>query len=257
MSPNPAVILHVPHDSTDIPGEYRNDILLSDPALAREIIAMTDMHTDALYTLKGAAKVTFPVSRLLLDPERFPDDAQEPMAERGMGMVYEVTSQLEPLREPPSPELKRELKEKFYDPHHLRLERATTKALQTFGKVLIIDCHSFPSKALPYEKRRPDDPRPQICIGTDEFHTPDPLYRVMRNAFETKGYSVDKDVPFSGALTPVKYYRQDERVCAIMIEVRRDLYMDQTTGERSAGFEKVKSDLTEVMEEVAEKFTDS
>lgn len=248
--------MHVPHDSTDIPLEYRDDIVLDDPALDREILAMTDMHTDALYNLPGAVKIVFPVSRLLLDPERFPDDAQEPMAERGMGMIYEVTSQLEKLRDLPSPALRRELKEKYYDPHHLRLEQSTSKALEATGKALIIDCHSFPSKALPYEKRKPDDPRPEICIGTDEFHTPDPLYRVMRDAFEAKGYSVDKDVPFSGALTPLKYYQQDKRVCAIMIEVRRDLYMDQLTGERSPGFDKVKSDLTEVMEKVADQFTD-
>ena len=254
MSESSGVILHLPHDSTEIPAKYRDGILLSDQDLNREIIAMTDMHTDALYSLEGAEKVIFPVSRLLLDPERFPDDEHEPMAARGMGMVYEVTSQLEPLREPPGPILKKELKEKFYDPHHLRLEQATTRALEIIGKCLIIDCHSFPSMALPYEKRDADDPRPQICIGTDPYHTPDFLYRTMHNEFEIKGYSVEKDIPFSGALTPLKYYRQDNRVCSIMIEVRRDLYMDQQTGERSPSFNKIKSDLTHVMRITSEHF---
>jgi hypothetical protein len=40
----------------------------------------------------------FPVSRLVVDPERFVDDATEPMAACGMGVIYTQTSQRMPLR---------------------------------------------------------------------------------------------------------------------------------------------------------------
>jgi len=41
----------------------------------------------------------FPVSRLVVDVERFPDDEDEPMAGRGMGAVYTRLSSGERLRD--------------------------------------------------------------------------------------------------------------------------------------------------------------
>ena len=41
----------------------------------------------------------YEVSRLVCDPERFPDDANEPMAPVGMGVVYTATHDLAKLRE--------------------------------------------------------------------------------------------------------------------------------------------------------------
>ena len=88
------VVLHVPHNACFIPDDERSAILLDDAALARELLAMTDAHTDALFPLTGAeaGRVVCPVSRLVCDVERFPDDAEEPMAARGMGVVYTRTS---------------------------------------------------------------------------------------------------------------------------------------------------------------------
>lgn len=44
---------------------------------------MTDAHTDRLFDIDEAGKIVFPVSRLVVDAERFSDDRLEPMAERG------------------------------------------------------------------------------------------------------------------------------------------------------------------------------
>ncbi len=61
--------------------------------------------------------------------------------------------------------------QRYYDPHHARLETLVAEKLEASSKCLIIDCHSFPSKPLPYEPDQSAN-RPDICIGTDEFHTP-------------------------------------------------------------------------------------
>jgi hypothetical protein len=47
------------------------------------------------------------------------------------------------------------------------------------------------------------------------------------------------DRPFSGALVPMAFYRKDVRVRAIMVEVRRDLYMDESSGARLPRFDEV------------------
>ena len=239
------VILHIPHDSKVIPEDLRHQILLDDTELQAEIIYMTDSHTAELYEYGKASRIIFPVSRLILDPERFADDAQEPMAERGMGVVYTITSHLNKLRAILNAEEKETLLKRYYHPHHQRLTDAAQVALESFGKCLIIDCHSFPSKTLPYELKDGTESRPEICIGTDKFHTPSGLTEKLFNYFKDKGYDVDIDTPFAGALTPLKYYGKESNVLSVMYEIRRDLYMNEETGEKNTGFEKVKKDITE------------
>jgi N-formylglutamate amidohydrolase len=41
-------------------------------------------------------------------------------------------------------------------------------------------------------------------------------------------------------MVPGSVYRKDARVHSIMVEVSRALYMNESTGERSAGFSKVR-----------------
>ena len=90
MQPFPEwVIFHVPHDSKIIPAEVRHQFALDDVALMQEIIKMTDHHTLELFT-RGVPEqqiIRSPVSGLVVDVERFVDDAMEPMATRGMRRI--------------------------------------------------------------------------------------------------------------------------------------------------------------------------
>ena len=85
----PWVVLHVPHDSTHIPADVRNQFSLDDAQLEHELLAMTDHKTLDLFAsgVPQAQVIRAPVSRLVLDVERFEDDQFEPMALRGMGAV--------------------------------------------------------------------------------------------------------------------------------------------------------------------------
>ncbi len=227
----PWVILHIPHDSVFIPATVRKRILLTDAELNRELLRMTDFWTFALFgngvPLSQIAMA--PVNRLVVDVERFSDDKKEVMASRGMGVVYTTTSDKTVLREKPSKEEKDDLVSTWYVPHHARLTRLVDAALCRYGKALVLDCHSFASKALAYEEN-PNGIRPEICLGKDAFHTPRELLCEVRLRLEAAGFDVGVDSPFSGALTPMKHYRKDARVKALMLEVRRDLYEDEESG---------------------------
>ena len=70
-------VIHLPHASKTIPAIVRPELLLSDQELALEVLMMTDHLTDELVgtTLSTAQRVHFPISRLVVDPERFLNDA--------------------------------------------------------------------------------------------------------------------------------------------------------------------------------------
>ena len=89
---------------------------------------------------------------------------------------------------------------------------------------MIIDGHSFPALHLPYELNQTAF-RPDFCLGTDDFHTPEDLLGKVEKILESFGYSTARDQPFSGTIVPMKHYRKDQRVQSLMIESNRWLYL--------------------------------
>ena len=85
----PSLVLHIPHASTDIPFKLRRAFVMDDAHLKLELLKMTDHYTDELFLLppQVATTVVYPISRLVCDPERYPDDSEETMAARGMGVI--------------------------------------------------------------------------------------------------------------------------------------------------------------------------
>ncbi len=136
---------------------------------------------------------------------------------------------------------------RWYVPYHAALTGLVGQALATFGRCLVIDGHSFatvplPAEPLPAEPDR-DPGRPDVCLGTDPFHTPRRLVTALRAALEADGFRVAVDRPFAGALVPLRWYGADARVTAVMLEVRRGTYMDESTGEPLPGFDAVAAGL--------------
>jgi N-formylglutamate amidohydrolase len=131
--------------------------------------------------------------------------------------------------------------------HHLRLTQTVDAALSLHGRCLVVDCHSFSSHALPYEFDRTGKARPDICIGTDDFHTPPELAQELVKNFERQGFSVALNSPFAGALVPMKHYRKNQNVRALMIEVNRALYCDEKTGLKGDNFGEVSRLIRETL----------
>lgn len=245
-TPGPAaVVVHIPHASLVVPSDVAAGLLLTPAELEHELLVMTDRYTDELFALSSslAATVSFPVSRLVVDPERFTDDDSEAMARKGMGVIYERTAAGRPLRRRPSADERHRLLARFYEPHHWALTTAVERALAAHGTCLVLDGHSFPTLALPYEDDQDPD-RPDICVGTDASHTPAWLRDIAVGAFEELGWSTAVDRPFRGALVPMRFYRQDLRVHAVMIEVRRGLYMDERSGARLPRFDEIRERIS-------------
>lgn len=244
--PSSCVLLHVPHSSANIPLAVREHLLLNDEALEHEIHLMRDSHTDVVASAAARRARLRPtvfvnqLARQVVDPERFPDD-REVMARIGHGAVYHKTSQLEPLRTE-DPLRDRELLDRYFHPYANALSQTTDDIRNRLGKACIVDVHSFPKQKLPYEIN--DGPRPQICIGTDNFHTPGWLRAAAQQSFCDVGLEVDFDSPFAGTYIPLDFYQRDQRVTGVMIEIRRDL------GDSEESFDRVCRALTTLIDSI-------
>ena len=233
------MIFHVPHSSTNIPNEYLSLFFLDPQELQTELLLMTDHFTDELFlpsVTEHDSYIKFPVSRLLVDPERFPNDEQEEMSKVGMGAIYTRTNDGKPLKEDKSK--RDELLTRYFHEHHRVLTNQVRESLQFTGSALILDCHSFPQHPLPYELDQAPV-RPQICIGVDEFHTPERLTQSLTSLFSAEGLTVAINAPFAGSIVPMDYYQTEQQVQSVMIEVRRDIYMNESTGKKTQNFSEM------------------
>ncbi|MDF9816561.1 N-formylglutamate amidohydrolase [Streptomyces sp. SPB162] len=246
------VILHVPHSSRTLTPAARGSVLLDDTALSRELDHMTDAHTDLIAGRAADAAAVTPwthrnaLSRLVVDPERFPDEREE-MRAVGMGAVYTRTSHGERLRSD-DPVHERELLAAHFVPYADAFTRLVDARLAATGRAVIIDVHSYPSRALPYELHAAGA-RPAVCLGTDEHHTPPWLLEAARRAF-TDCAELGLNTPFAGCYVPLKHYAHTTEVSALMIEIRRDLYMTEPGGAPTDGLAAVARALTALVDAV-------
>lgn len=248
--PNSWVILHVPHSSRLIPSDVRTDLLLDDSEIEKELDEITDTLTDSI-ALRAIANLEngYPkpsifrntISRLVIDPERFPDN-REPMNQIGMGAVYRKGSTGMTLRSEDFNDEK--LLEEFFYPYAEKFTELVDEILSTHGKVVIIDVHSYRPKAhlnsLNQEQRRPE-----MCIGTDTFHTPDYLVGIFREVFGSHGNCVENE-PYAGTYVPLKHYGRNREVHSIMMETRSDTFLDDHLLPHD-GFDRVVKSLSEVL----------
>ena len=94
------------------------------------------------------------------------------MSQVGMGVTYTRGSLRQPLRVQPTKAKCQELLEWYYIPHHQKMTEAVDESLSANDHCLIIDGHSFPALLLTYELEQTAF-RPDFCLGTDDFHTPE------------------------------------------------------------------------------------
>lgn len=212
-------LLHIPHASTFIPNK---EGFIKDK-IEENIHLLTDWATDTLFDVDGVDKIVTPYSRLFCDVERFEDEG-EPMADIGRGFFYTNGYDGSPLRILDEG-LKAQVYTDYYLKHHALFYEKVKEKLAQNGVCHIVDCHSFNDNPLvPFMDNAFS---PDICIGTDAFHTPKSLSDDALRYFKSRGYSVEINNPYSGCIIPKAFYLVNPNVKGIMIEINKRLYMDE------------------------------
>lgn len=233
------LIMHIPHSGIIIPNI--TGYQLSNEELNGEMNLLTDHHTDIIFNIADVTQIVPTFSRIFCDVERLPD-MYEPQFINGRGYFYTHTDNGKLLRNDIFG-IKDIVYHDYYLTHHNMLKFYVDEKLIGFGKVLIIDCHSFSNIPLNTDLDK-HSIRPDICIGVDEFHTPKELIDFTVNYFESLGYSVLINSPHSGTIIPLDYLNKDKNVMGIMIEINKDLYMREDYSDKMSEVIKLNAQLS-------------
>jgi N-formylglutamate amidohydrolase len=129
---------------------------------------------------------------------------------------------------------------RLYTPYHDTLGALLLEAKREFGLAVLIDCHSMPSNSIADGGAG----RPDFVLG-DRFGTScsGELTQTAASQLAALGYAVTLNKPYAGGYITEHYGRPHKAQHVLQIEINRSLYMDETSFEKSAGFEQLRADL--------------
>lgn len=130
--------------------------------------------------------------------------------------------------------------EAIYKPFHETLKRLLTRTHAAFGFAVLVDCHSMPASI----RVGDNGIRPDFIIG-DRFGTSASaaFSDAAINMLCAMGYSVAHNKPYAGGFITEHYGRPARHLHALQIEVNRGLYMNESTLQKSAGFDALADDM--------------
>ena len=138
--------------------------------------------------------------------------------------------------------------EALYKPYHRALRRLINKVHQTFGAVIVVDCHSMPSIGVSRDEPR----RPDVVIGDRYGTSCAPLLPDMVEITMSRlGYSVGRNKPYAGGFITEHYGNPASGLHAIQLELNRAIYMDERRRERGPRFAQVAADFAALADALA------
>ncbi len=146
--------------------------------------------------------------------------------------------------------------ESCYKPYHAMLEGLLARAVEKFGIVYLVDCHSMPSRMPTGDSRRPYEPvNADFVIGDRHGSTCDPAFsHRVHSQLSAMGYRVARNKPYAGGYITTSYASRSRKRHALQIEVNRALYLDEATLRPLPRHEKIKADLSRLIADIAAEF---
>src|SRR5882724_4041190 len=257
------IIFNSPHSGSIYPDEFLSASRIDLPGLRRSEDSFMDELIGGL-SGRGFPTVTVNVPRAYVDVNREPYEldprrcagrlpsfanARATRVAGGLGTEPRVVGDGQEIyRERLSVDDALGRIEALYKPYHRALRRLINKAHQTFGTVVVVDCHSMPSiGVLRDEPRRPD-----MVIG-DRYGTscapllPDLVEETMTGL----GYSVGRNKPYAGGFITEHYGNPASGLHTVQLELNRAIYMDERRREKGPRFAQVAADFGKLAEMLA------
>lgn len=253
-----ALVLDSPHSGEWYPDDF-------DHLPPRDIVRRAeDTHVARLWMdalAHGATLIEARFPRAYIDANRsladidtalLSDAWPDPIApsrktEQGIGLVWRLARGGTPMyaRKLASSEVRARI-DGFWRPYHAALDAALDARHRAFGGVWHINCHSMPAVG----DALADDPgreRADFVLGDRDGTTCEPaLTALVAKTAREMGYSVAINDPYKGVELVRKHGRPAVNRHSLQIELKRTLYMNEDTLVPTAGYERLRADLTEL-----------
>lgn len=257
-----SVVFASPHSGCDYPEWFLRRSLLN----AQTIRSSEDAYVDRLFSTApeyGAPFLMAEAPRAFLDLNRAADELDpalirgvrrplnNPRVASGLGVIPRVVANGRPIYHGKLAldEANRRI-DSYWRPYHARLQTLLDDTRASFGRAILIDCHSMPHEALDTLVRG-GAPRPEVVLG-DRFgaSAETDIVDEIESAFASAGFAVSRNAPFAGAYVTQHYGRPARKQHAIQIEIDRSLYMNEALIEPLPDFEEFRARLAGVIRDI-------
>jgi len=256
--PSSPLVVSVPHAGIGT-GGFDETLM---PEL--DVRSDADLFVDRLYRIGEASGpevyVAARTSRFVCDLNRDPDDVSAgavpehpaPRNRDGRGFIWAITTTGAPAIARPLTLGEWQERTAIHASYHNAIGRALERARDRFGYAILVDGHSMPSRGR-HGHSDPGRTRAQVVPGDRDGSSCAPaLSSAVSRHFEAAGLTVRPNDPYKGGFITTHHGRPADRVHAIQIELRRDLYMDEERFEiREPGFSNVQALLADLLAKLA------
>src|ERR1700730_10002094 len=141
--------------------------------------------------------------------------------------------------------------ERYHTPYHRVLDETCERLHREFGAVWHINCHSMPSYGPSRDERK--GVYADFVLGDRDGTTCAPEFTDFVARFlRGLGYDVRINEGYKGVEIVRRQGRPAENRHSLQIEVDRSLYMDQRSLQRLPGFDRLRADLTHLVQALGE-----
>jgi N-formylglutamate deformylase len=134
--------------------------------------------------------------------------------------------------------------ERCWRPYHAALGETIIGLSGRFGRVWHVDCHSMKSVGTDLDDDGAGSRRPDFILGDRDGTACEAAFtRLVREFLERAGHRVAVNDPYKGVELVRAWSDPAAGRHSLQIEVRRDLYMDETTRAKHEGFATLQATL--------------
>ncbi|VFR36189.1 N-formylglutamate deformylase [plant metagenome] len=259
-----ALVCDSPHSGVDYPADFGH-------AVDRQVLrAAEDTHVEALWQdvpAVGGTLLAAHFPRSYVDANRSEDDIDaallaepwpQPLSPSektrlGYGLIWRRVNAATPIydRLLSLDEVQGRIA-RCYRPYHAALANAIEDTAARFGGVWHLNLHSMPNNAYERLQIQSAHPLADFVLGDRDGTTCEPAFvDLIERELKACGYSVARNDPYKGVQLIAKIGQPARKRNSLQIEIRRPVYMDEASRERSADFATVQRDLSGLLGKIA------